>query len=100
MARAKEVVEGKLTASEARNRRIKRKIRAVGIGIALLVVEIVLIGFSVIVRWGILVAVLSVAYFSIKAKDYIDSDGVESTKIVRTTVIEIILLAMAMIVRL
>jgi len=87
--------DGKLTESEARNRRLRRKVRAVSFGIAFLVVVIALIVLGVIVHWGVVVAILSVAYYYLRARDYVESDGLQSAKIVRDASVEIVILLIA-----
>jgi hypothetical protein len=92
--------EGKLTQSEGRNRRLMRTIRAVSVGIALLVVVIVLIALDLIVRWGVAVGALSMIYYCLRARDYVESDGLQSAKIVREAAVEIIILLIAICIRL
>ena len=96
---ARATVEGKLTESERHNRRLKRIMRAAFIGVILLSIVVGLVLTRVISGIGIAVALLSLIYFFMKARSYADSDGVESKKIVRGAITEIILLAIAALVK-
>ena len=61
---------------------------------------IVLIALDLIVRWGVAVGALSMIYYCLRARDYVESDGLQSAKIVREAAVEIIILLIAICIRL